>query len=113
MRRRNSCEMDSQRCAGKGERRMLFGHNTNVNAGETTFHVQTEDRGTTNALIDTTVYFHGHVLHRRTNNYFALLPLTPDSEQALKLRLDAQHRAVVEELRTGALRLALPQQTPP
>jgi hypothetical protein len=90
---------------------MLFGHNTNVKAGENTFHVQTEDRGTSNALIDTTVYFHGRVLHRRTNNYFDLLPLNPESEQSLKLRLNDQHRAVVEELRTGALLLALPQVT--
>jgi hypothetical protein len=89
---------------------MLFGHNSNVKAGDTTYHVQTEDRGATNALIDTTVYFHGRVLHRRTNNYFDLLPLNPDREQALKLRLDEQHSAVIEELRTGALHLALPRQ---
>ena len=88
---------------------MLFGHNSNVKAGETTYHVQTEDRGATTALIDTTVYFRGRVLYRRTNNYFDLLPLNPGHEQALKVRLDEQHRAVVEEIRTGALRLALPQ----
>jgi len=88
---------------------MLFGHNSNVKAGNTTYHVQTEDRGTTNALIDTTVYFHGRVLHRRTNNYFDLLPLNPDTEQALKLRLDEQHHTVVDEIRTGALHLSLPQ----
>jgi hypothetical protein len=88
---------------------MLFGHNSNVKAGDTTYHVQTEDRGSTNALIDTTVYFRGRVLHRRTNNYFDLLPLNADSEEALKQRLDEQHRAVVEALRTGALHLALPQ----
>ena len=90
---------------------MLFGHNTNVKVGVTTFHVQTEDRGITNALIDTTVYFRGRVLHRRTNNYFDLLPLNADNEKALKLRLDEQHRAVVEDIRTGALQLALPQET--
>jgi len=90
---------------------MLFGHNTNVKVGEITYHVQTEDRGATNALIDTTVYFRGRVLHRRTNNYFDLLPLNSKSEQALKQRLDEQHRAVVEELRTGALHLPLPQET--
>jgi hypothetical protein len=88
---------------------MLFGHNSNVKASDTTYHVQTEDRGATNALIDTTVYFRGRVLHRRTNNYFDLLPLNADSERALKQRLNEQHRAVVEELRTGALHLALPQ----
>ncbi len=88
---------------------MLFGHNSNVEAGGTTYHVQTEDRGVTNALIDTTVYFHGRVLHRRTNNYFDLLPLNPAREEALKRRLDEQHRAVVEGLRTGALHLPLPR----
>ena len=72
------------------------------------FHVQTEDRGAPNALIDTTVHCRGRVLHRRTN-YFDLLPLNADSEQALKLRLDDQHRAVMEEMRSGALQLALPQ----
>jgi hypothetical protein len=89
---------------------MLFGHNSNVKAGDATFHVQTEDRGATNALIDTIVYFRGRVLHRRTNNYFDLLPLNPGREQALKVRLDQQHRAVLEELRTGALHLSLPQE---
>ncbi len=92
---------------------MLFGHNSNVTAGGTTYHVQTEDRGAANALIDTTVYFRGRVLHRRTNNYFDLLPLNPDHEQALKLRLDEQHRTVLEEIRTGALHLALPQEEKP
>src|SRR6266850_995372 len=89
---------------------MLFGHNTNVKVRDTDFHVQTEDRGVTNALIDTTVYFQGRVLHRRTNNYFDLLPLNSKNEQALKQRLDEQHRAVVEELRTGTLHLPLPQE---
>lgn len=87
---------------------MLFGHNTNVKVGNFTFHVQTEDRGITNALIDTTVYCYGRVLHRRTNNYFDLLPLDAGREEALKQRLTGQHRTVLEELRTGALRLAPP-----
>jgi hypothetical protein len=90
---------------------MLFGHNTNVKVGEITYHVQTEDRGVSNALIDTTVYFHGRVLHRQTNNYFDLLPLNAKSEQSLKQRLDDQHASVVDELRTGALHLPLPQET--
>lgn len=92
---------------------MRFGHNSNVKAGETTYHVQTEDCGTTNALIDTTVYFHGRVLHRRTNNYFDLLPLDAERQQALKLRIDEQHRTVVEQIQSGALSLALPAEERP
>jgi hypothetical protein len=87
---------------------MVFGHNTNITLGTVTYHVQTENRGESHALIDTTVYFRGRVLHRRTNNYYDLLPLNDDSEQALKLRLDEQHRTVLEEMRNGTLDLALP-----
>jgi hypothetical protein len=92
---------------------MLFGHNTNVKAGDTTYHVQTEDRGVAHALIDTTVYFRGRVLHRRTNNYFDLLPLDADREQALKLRVDEQHRTIVEHIQSGALSVALPPDEKP
>jgi hypothetical protein len=88
---------------------MLFGHNSNVSVGANTFHVQTEDRGTVSAMIDTTVYSRGRVLHRRTKSYSDLLPLNPDREQALKLRLDDQHRTVMEEIRSGVLQLTVPQ----
>jgi hypothetical protein len=91
---------------------MLFGHNTNLTVGATTYHVQTEDRGVANALIDTTVYYQGRVLHRRTNNYFDLLPLDSDSEQALKLRLDEQHHGVLEAIRSGRLQLPVPPAQP-
>jgi hypothetical protein len=87
---------------------MLFGHNTDVKAGETVYHVQTEDRGTANALIDTTVYCRGRVLHRRTNNYIDLLPLDPGRAEVLRKRIDDQHRAVTEDIRSGALHLVPP-----
>jgi len=91
---------------------MVFGHNTNLKLGSVTFHIQTEDRGETHALIDTTVYHHGRVLHRRTNSYFDLLPMNEDREQALRLRLDEQHRSVIEEIRSGVLQLTVPQEPP-
>lgn len=85
---------------------MLFGHNTNVKVGDTVYHVQTEDRGASLAIIDTTVHCRGRVLHRRTDNYQDLLPLDQAHEQALRNRIDDQHRAVTEEIRSGALKMA-------
>lgn len=93
---------------GRRVRMMVFGHNSNVTIGAHTFHVQTEDRGANHALIDTTVYFQGRVLHRRTNNYLDLLPLTEESQEALKLRVDEQHRDVLHAIRNGELQLAVP-----
>ena len=87
---------------------MVFGHNSNLKVGNVVLHVQTEDRGESHALLDTTVYYRGRVLHRRTNNYFDLLPLNEDREQALKLRLEEQHRTVMDEIRSGVLDLPIP-----
>src|SRR5260370_36536969 len=39
-----------------------------------------------------------------------MLPLNADHEKALKPSLDEQHNVVIEELRTGALTLALPRE---
>ena len=92
---------------------MIFGHNTNIKVGEWTFHVQTEDRGEGHALIDTTGYYRGRVLHRRTNNYYDLMPLGDDRRRALKLRLDEQHRVVLEEMQNGKLQLTVPETAKP
>ena len=89
--------------------RVLFGHNTDVSVGDQHYHVQTEDRGAGHAIIDTTVYSGGRVLHRRTNSYADLLPLDASSEELLKLRLDRQHQAVVKELREATLELTSTQ----
>ena len=84
---------------------MLFGHNTDIKVGDAIYHVQTEDRGESHPLIDTTVYCRGRVLHRRTNNYQDLLPLDQAHEEILRKRIDDQHRAVTEEIRSGALKM--------
>ncbi|HYL61535.1 MAG TPA: hypothetical protein VE077_02860 [Candidatus Methylomirabilis sp.] len=91
---------------------MLFGHNTDVPFSGTVLHVQTEDRGSAHALIDTAVYHKGRVLLRRTNNYFDLLPLDHDREEQLRKRVDDQHRLIVEGIRSGALHIVLPPATP-
>ncbi len=91
---------------------MLFGHNSNVLVGAETVHVQTEDRGIAKPIVDTTVHWKGRVLHRRTNPYNDLLPLDELTEAVLKSRIDDQHRTVMEEIRSGALKLALPGAAP-
>jgi len=91
---------------------MIFGHNTNLTVGDAHYHVQTEDRGAAHAFIETTVYERGRLLHKRTIDYRNMLPLDAAKEAALKQRLDQQHRTVVEEIRTGALRLAVAEAKP-
>jgi hypothetical protein len=92
---------------------MVFGHNSNVVIGSDTVHVQTEERGAAHPVIDTTVHWKGRVLHRRTTNYNDLLPLDPSKEATLKARVDEQHRAVLEDIRSGALKVTVPSASGP
>lgn len=87
---------------------MKLGHNSDVQVGETVYHVQTEERGAEHPFIDTTVYFSGRVLHRRTTSFYDLLEMEGDHEPLLKQRVDEQHRAVLDDIRSGALKLAPP-----
>lgn len=82
---------------------MSSGFNTDVRIGDQVFHVQTEDRGPSHLVIDTAIYQHGRVLHRRTTSYNHLTVSVELGADALHERVEAQHRSVIDDLRSGAL----------
>jgi hypothetical protein len=82
---------------------MSFGFNTDVRVGDRVFHVQTEDRGPSHPVIDTAVYQDGRVLHRRSSNYEQFAATPEFGVDALRQRVEAQHRDILEELRAGSL----------
>jgi hypothetical protein len=82
---------------------MSSGFNTDVKVGEHVFHVQTEDRGPNHPIIDTVVYQQGRILHRRASNYEQVADAVPYSAEELRRRVEEQHRAVIEAIRSGAL----------
>jgi hypothetical protein len=82
---------------------MSSGFNTDVPVGGQLFHVQTEDRGPSHPFIDTVVYQDGHVVHRRSSSYDHLELSVELGEDALRRRVEQQHRDVIEELRSGTL----------
>ena len=92
---------------------MVFGFNTDIKVGSAVFHVQTEDRGPGNPVIDTIIYTHGRVLHKRATSYKELRESGDFSEADLRNRLEEQHRTIIEELRTGKLLLGTEGDKPP
>jgi hypothetical protein len=82
---------------------MSSGFNTDIRIGEQVFHVQTEDRGPSHPAIDTAVYQNGRVLHRRSSNYEQFVASEDFSTDELRRRVESQHRAVIDDLRSGAL----------
>ena len=92
---------------------MNFGFNTDVQVGGLVLHVQTEDRGKRNPVLDTTVYAGGRVLHQRKRSYVENLNDPNFNDEVLRKWLEEQHRTVIEELRSGALVVSIPAPTPP
>lgn len=87
---------------------MSSGFNTDVRVGDQVFHVQTEDRGPSHPVIDTAVYQNGRVLHRRSSNYLEFAASAEFSPEGVRQRVEEQHRAVIQEIRSGALGGAMP-----
>jgi hypothetical protein len=86
---------------------MNYGFNSEVRVGGEICHVQTEDHGPAKRLIETLAYCRGRIIHRRADDYTDFAGLPAFSEEALRLRIEEQHRIVVEGLRTGAISIPL------
>lgn len=84
---------------------MNLGFNTNVRVGEHAYHVQTEDRGPHLGKIDTAVYVGGRVVHKHSTSYSELEGGIEASEAVRRVRVEDQHRHIVEALRAETLQL--------
>lgn len=91
---------------------MIFGFNTDLRVGDAVYHVQTEDRGDVNPVIDTTIYCQGRILRRRVESYKEFRESPEFSLDALRQRLEEQHRAIIDELRAGTLAFDQPEAAP-
>src|SRR5574341_621098 len=94
------------RCAGRAgggaSRAMpIFGFNTDIKVGGLVFHVQTEDRGAVNPVLDTTIYHKGRVLAKRATNYKEFLASPDFSESELRAMLEKQHQQLLDDVRSG------------
>jgi hypothetical protein len=79
---------------------MLTGFNTDVRHDERTFHVQTEDRGDENPIIETLIYEGGRILDARRRDYADLAGNGLTRERLSEL-IERQHQNVVRDIRLG------------
>ena len=91
---------------------MIFGFNTDVDGKDAVYHVQTEDRGEKNPVIDSIIYIKGKIVDRRRTPYVPSEVTTAHIEEMVR----QQHRSLVEEIRSGTFSPSgtpLPQSEPP
>jgi hypothetical protein len=81
---------------------LLTGYNTDIDFDGVTYHVQTEDRGGGNPLIESLVYVGGEILAARRTEYRNLLDVGAEMN-AIQTLMEHQHRAIVEAIRGGRI----------
>lgn len=79
---------------------MITGFNQDVNYKGKVYHVQTEDRGKGNPVIETLIYAGGEILASRKTSYADLMATGYDEAKVAQL-LEQQHRRIVVEIKLG------------
>lgn len=80
---------------------MLTGFNTDVEYDGRVFHVQTEDKGLKNPLVESLVYTGGEIVGSRRSSYADLAGADGPSEIEVQRRMEGQHQAVIREVLSG------------
>ena len=81
---------------------MLTGFNTDVEFNGRVYHVQTEDRGIANPVVESLVYSRGHIVTARKTPYADLVEAGGCASAQVLARMEAQHRDLMREIRNGA-----------
>jgi hypothetical protein len=79
---------------------VITGFNTDVKYRGLVYHVQTEDKGKVNPLIETLIYKGGEILASRRLPY-AELVRDADTEAAIGRLMEEQHKAMILEVKRG------------
>ena len=82
---------------------VITGFNTDVKHADRVYHVQTEDRGVANPVVESLVYVGGEILLSKKSPYKDLITGDRVDEKALREMMDLQHRRVIEAVRRGRL----------
>ncbi len=75
--------------------------NSDINLGNDSFHVQTEDWGVASPYIVSRIYKNGAVLKSIKTPYSEIVDAPIWDKQAVELAVKSQHDQLVEQLLTG------------
>ena len=79
----------------------VVGFNHNVKFGPRLYHVQTEDSGFPHAHYITHLFVGGNIVASMKSSYVDLLDAEPDLPKAVRILMEAQHKAMLKRLVSG------------
>jgi hypothetical protein len=80
---------------------MITGFNTDVDHGGRVFHVQTEDKGLNNPVVESLIYCGGEIVASRQNSYEELAATGELQEEQILSLMESQHQTMVREIYNG------------
>jgi hypothetical protein len=80
---------------------MITGFNIDVTHEDRVFHVQTEDKGRDNPIVESLIYSAGEIVDSRQSSYADLLEADEYSEQEILRRMEGQHKAMIRDILNG------------
>ena len=80
---------------------MKTGFNTDVDYEGRIFHVQTEDKGFDNPVVESLVYSGGEIITSQRQSYAELLRSPGFNDSELARRMETQHQAIIREIMSG------------
>ena len=80
---------------------MEAGLNSDIQIGEQSFHIQTEDWGWDNPFIVTKIFNQGAVIKSFKVPYQTVLRSPFPSEQSIRQAIETQHREILDRLISG------------
>jgi hypothetical protein len=80
---------------------MITGFNTDVDYEGRVFHVQTEDKGLLNPVVESLVYTAGEIITSLKASYGDLLKSPEYTEAEVARRMESQHQAIIREIMSG------------
>jgi hypothetical protein len=88
---------------------MITGFNTDIEYEGRVFHVQTEDKGLDNPIVETLVYCGGEIIDARKSSYADLAAAGECSEDDILMRMETQHQKLIREIRNGKFDAGTPK----
>lgn len=80
---------------------MITGYNTDVEYDGRVYHVQTEDKGQGNPVVESLVYVGGEILTSRKIPYSDRVDDPEFGEAQLQARMESQHQQMIRDIRNG------------
>lgn len=80
---------------------MITGFNNDIDCEGRIFHVQTEDRGLENPVVESLVYSGGEIVTARKTPYTDLVVAGEVDDAEILRRMETQHRELIRDIRNG------------